>query len=223
MGACGVRNATEKDVAHHHHFVVAGDLLERAAQMFGGILIIAGEPLDGRMLAGRVGDNTVLLARRGEIFAVDLTCSHYAASLADGLMVGDTVRCPWHHACFSVRTGEALCAPAFGPLTCWAVEERDGHLIVRAKPITGAQAPHVYVLRSLIDCENLIAAAQAARPARDLGGQLYRPRGCGRLARAGPRSPCRGPRGAADAAPAGAATRGLGAIPASGARRDIPS
>src|SRR5262245_5507240 len=89
---------------------------------------------DGRMLAGRVGDNAVLLARRGkEIFAVDATCSHYGASLADGLMVGDTVRCPWHHACFSLRTGEALRAPAFTPLTCWAVEERDGRLFVRTK------------------------------------------------------------------------------------------
>jgi apoptosis-inducing factor 3 len=89
---------------------------------------------DGRMLAGRVGDNAVLLARRGkEIFAVDATCSHYGASLADGLMVGDTVRCPWHHACFSLSTGEARCAPAFTPLTCWAVEERDGRLFVRAK------------------------------------------------------------------------------------------
>ena len=98
---------------------------------------------DGRMLAGRVGDNAVLLARRGkEVFAVDATCSHYGASLADGLMVGATVRCPWHHACFSLSTGEALGAPAFTPLACWAVEERDGRLFVRAKkaPQPGSDA-----------------------------------------------------------------------------------
>ncbi len=68
---------------------------------------------DGQMLQGRVGDSAVLLARRGEeIFAIDAACSHYGAPLAEGLLVGTTVRCPWHHACFSLRTGEALRAPA---------------------------------------------------------------------------------------------------------------
>jgi NAD(P)H-nitrite reductase large subunit len=48
-------------------------------------------------------------------------------------MVDDTVRCPWHHACFSLRTGEALHAPAFNPLSCWRVEKRDGKVFVRDK------------------------------------------------------------------------------------------
>lgn len=87
---------------------------------------------DGGKLAGHVGDRAVLLVRRGsDVFAVDALCTHYSGPLAEGLVVGDTVRCPWHHACFDLRTGEALRAPALAPLACWSVDQRDGRLFVR--------------------------------------------------------------------------------------------
>ena len=89
---------------------------------------------DGGMVGGHVGNEAVLLARRGdEIFAIGATCTHYSGPLAEGLMVGDMVRCPWHHACFSLRTGEAIGAPAFNPVSCWRVEKRDGKAFVRDK------------------------------------------------------------------------------------------
>src|SRR4029077_1763956 len=89
---------------------------------------------DGGMLGGHVGQEPVLLMRRGnEFFAIGSTCSHYGGPLADGLMVDDTVRCPWHHARFSLRSGEAIGAPAFNPLPCWRVEQRDGKVVVRGK------------------------------------------------------------------------------------------
>jgi NADPH-dependent 2,4-dienoyl-CoA reductase/sulfur reductase-like enzyme/nitrite reductase/ring-hydroxylating ferredoxin subunit len=78
----------------------------------------------------------VLLARRGDdYFAIGAECSHYHGPLAEGLMVGDTVRCPWHHACFSLRTGEALRAPALGPVACWATEVRAGKVVVLGKVV----------------------------------------------------------------------------------------
>src|SRR5947207_8295166 len=89
---------------------------------------------DGAMLLGHVGDEQVLLARQGaELFAVRASCSHYHGPLAEGLLVGDTVRCPWHHACFSLRTGEALAAPALSAIDCWAVEQRDAKVFVKDK------------------------------------------------------------------------------------------
>ncbi len=92
------------------------------------------EVADGGLLGGHVGEEPVVLARRGEeFFAIGATCSHYGGPLADGLLVDDTVRCPWHHARFSLRTGEAIGAPAFNPLPCWRVERRDGKVVVGDK------------------------------------------------------------------------------------------
>jgi NADPH-dependent 2,4-dienoyl-CoA reductase/sulfur reductase-like enzyme/nitrite reductase/ring-hydroxylating ferredoxin subunit len=89
---------------------------------------------DGGMLLGHAGDEQILLVRRGsEVFAVGAQCTHYQGPLAEGLLVGDTVRCPWHHACFDLHNGEALRAPALSPIACWDVEQSGAVISVRSK------------------------------------------------------------------------------------------
>ncbi len=86
------------------------------------------------LLKGHVGDDGVLLARVGSAyFAVGSSCTHYGGPLAEGVLDGDRVRCPWHHACFSLRSGEAIRAPAFDPLVCWNVEQRGDKIFVTGK------------------------------------------------------------------------------------------
>ncbi len=87
---------------------------------------------EGGMILGHVAGEAVLVARNGgSLFAIGAECIHYHGPLAEGVLVGDTVRCPWHHACFSLRTGEALRAPALNAVACRRVEERDGRIYVR--------------------------------------------------------------------------------------------
>src|SRR5580692_6970218 len=112
-------------------------MTEEHAQPVGPDLALgipANELPDGAKLAGHVGQEAVLLVCRGaDIFAIGAQCTHYNGPLAEGLIVDDTVRCPWHHACFDLRTGEALHAPAFSPVDTWRVEQRDGKVFVREK------------------------------------------------------------------------------------------
>jgi NADPH-dependent 2,4-dienoyl-CoA reductase/sulfur reductase-like enzyme/nitrite reductase/ring-hydroxylating ferredoxin subunit len=96
--------------------------------------VATSEISDGSMLLGHVDGEAVLLAKRGtELFAIGATCTHYNGPLAEGLIVDDTVRCPWHHACFSLRTGEAIRAPALNPVSCFRVEESGSKIFVREK------------------------------------------------------------------------------------------
>jgi NADPH-dependent 2,4-dienoyl-CoA reductase/sulfur reductase-like enzyme/nitrite reductase/ring-hydroxylating ferredoxin subunit len=94
--------------------------------------IAVGTLTDGGMMRGRVDGQDVLVVRSGdEVFAVGAYCTHYHGPLVDGLIVGDTVRCPWHHACFSLRDGDALRAPALDPIACWRVERQGEMVFVR--------------------------------------------------------------------------------------------
>jgi apoptosis-inducing factor 3 len=89
---------------------------------------------DGKPVLGHRDGEDVIVTRKGdEFFAVSAFCTHYHGPLADGLVVNDTVRCPWHHACFSLRTGEALRAPALDALTCWQILKKDETIFIGEK------------------------------------------------------------------------------------------
>ena len=93
-----------------------------------------GDLAEGKTISGRVGDDSVLLSRfGGEFAAVSGTCTHYGGPLGDGLLEGETVRCPWHHACFNLRTGAVLHAPALDPLDRWRVDVEGDTVFVRGK------------------------------------------------------------------------------------------
>jgi NADPH-dependent 2,4-dienoyl-CoA reductase/sulfur reductase-like enzyme/nitrite reductase/ring-hydroxylating ferredoxin subunit len=88
---------------------------------------------DGALLA-HVGEEAVLLVRQGaEVFAIGPECTHYHGPFAEGIVTDGAVRCPWHHACFDLRTGEALHAPALSPVACWKVERQGDTVTVREK------------------------------------------------------------------------------------------
>jgi NADPH-dependent 2,4-dienoyl-CoA reductase/sulfur reductase-like enzyme/nitrite reductase/ring-hydroxylating ferredoxin subunit len=97
---------------------------------------------DGAPLQGHVGEEAVLLVRRGaEFFAVGAACTHYHGPLGEGLVVDDTIRCPWHHACFSLRTGEAVRAPAFDAIPRWRVVRQGDRVALREKLAAGPGSP----------------------------------------------------------------------------------
>ncbi|HEU5162573.1 MAG TPA: FAD-dependent oxidoreductase [Thermoanaerobaculia bacterium] len=117
--------------------------------------IAASSLAEGGMIAGHVGEDAVLLARKGEeFFALDAMCSHYGGPLAEGALMGETVRCPWHHACFSLRTGSAVAAPGMRPLRVFTTV-REGDLVrvrpdarlVPPPPIARAEEPaHIVIV-----------------------------------------------------------------------------
>ena len=89
---------------------------------------------EGEMLLGHAFGEAVLVARRGdELFAIGATCTHYGGPLAKGLMVDCTVHCPWHHARFDLRTGEAIAAPALNNVACYKIERRGKRFFVTGK------------------------------------------------------------------------------------------
>jgi NADPH-dependent 2,4-dienoyl-CoA reductase/sulfur reductase-like enzyme/nitrite reductase/ring-hydroxylating ferredoxin subunit len=138
--------------------------------------IVLSELVGGRLL-GHVNDEEVLVVQvDSEVFAIGAHCSHYHGPLADGIVVGTTVRCPWHHACFDLRNGEAVRAPALSAVECWKVERRQGKIFVERK--LEPQKPQQVLTKNGVDQIVIVgggaagfAAAEMLRR-HDFGGSI---------------------------------------------------
>ncbi|MGE5062784.1 MAG: Rieske 2Fe-2S domain-containing protein, partial [Myxococcales bacterium] len=114
-------------------------------------------PAEGT-IAGRVGEDAVLLSRLGgELYAIGGTCTHYGGALGDGLTDGSSVRCPLHHACFDLRTGQALRTPALDPVDRWLVEVEGDRAFVRRKIEDPSKSP-----RLTIDVQRIVIVGGGA-------------------------------------------------------------
>src|SRR5438128_10289671 len=123
-------------------------------------------------LLGHARGEPVLLVRRGdEVFALGATCTHYGGPLAEGRIVGDTVRCPWHHACFDLRTGAPVRAPALNPVASYDVVQRQGSVFVgpRKKAPVRSSASRGDAPSAIVIVGAGAAGNSAAQALRDLG------------------------------------------------------
>jgi apoptosis-inducing factor 3 len=87
---------------------------------------------DGEMKQVSANGADILLARVcGNFYAVGATCPHYGAPLAEGVLSGERIICPWHHACFNVSTGDLEEPPALDSLPRYDVRIDNENLIVQ--------------------------------------------------------------------------------------------
>ena len=124
-------------------------------------VVCPGEEVEvGGVKEVELAGHKVLLLRtgEGEVRAVGAACTHYGAPLVRGSYDGgETVRCPWHGACFNTTSGDIEDYPGLDSLACHKVEERDGNIIVTADKrelVTGRR--HLKISEILEESDEMI-------------------------------------------------------------------
>ena len=121
---------------------------------------------DGEIFAGVVGEDRVFVWRNGNrLRAYSADCPHLGGPLNKGIVVGASVRCPWHHACFDLTTGEATAAPAFDALLEYPVVLQDHRFSV--KPASGKTPLRVANRRAAPDTLVIVGGGAAGFAAAD--------------------------------------------------------
>ncbi|XP_068572206.1 apoptosis-inducing factor 3-like [Cebidichthys violaceus] len=99
---------------------------------------------DGQMMEVEVGHHSVLLTRsEGKYSAIGNQCTHYGAPLSKGVISGNTVRCPWHGACFNIHTGDLEEFPGMDCLPCHKVKIQNRKVYVSINKKTLKQEKRV--------------------------------------------------------------------------------
>ena len=70
------------------------------------------EDLEAGKLAEAGGQSIAIFNLGGTYYAIENACPHRGGPLAEGMMAGEEVICPWHGSRFSVKTGAVLTPPA---------------------------------------------------------------------------------------------------------------
>lgn len=92
-----------------------------------------GDLRESTPLLGHAGGEAIVLVRdAGKIHALGATCTHYGGPLAEGIVHGGAIHCPWHHGCFDLSTGRAH-GPAIAAAACYDVVLAGGRIRVGAK------------------------------------------------------------------------------------------
>lgn len=68
--------------------------------------------LQGGKLVEAGGQSIAIFNVGGSYYAIDNTCTHRGGPLAEGMLAGEVVTCPWHGAQYNVKTGAVLSPPA---------------------------------------------------------------------------------------------------------------
>jgi nitrite reductase/ring-hydroxylating ferredoxin subunit/uncharacterized membrane protein len=90
--------------------------------------------LENQLTRVEARDVPILLVRRsGQIFALAETCSHLGGPLAEGELVDNSVRCPWHCSRFSLADGSVIDGPATHPQPCMDTRVREGWIEIRLR------------------------------------------------------------------------------------------
>ncbi|XP_067650688.1 apoptosis-inducing factor 3-like isoform X2 [Haliotis asinina] len=105
---------------------------------------------DGEMKEVDVPGGKVLLTReKGQYYAVGPKCTHYGAPLASGVLCNGQVRCPWHGACFNIKTGDIEDFPGLNSLPTFEVSVRDSKVYVKAEEETVKKR---FRVKSMVKC-----------------------------------------------------------------------
>jgi nitrite reductase/ring-hydroxylating ferredoxin subunit len=118
----------------------------------------------------QIDGKPVLVVRRGDrISAIGATCPHAGANLAEGVLDGDRVICPWHKAAFCVETGRLLDPPAVDPVACYQVRRENGRVVVEGPEASSSESDLPPDGRCFVIVGAGAAGAVAAQTLREVG------------------------------------------------------